>query len=193
MTTQKPTRRRSPRTDALRSRAALHIALPSRGLGSKAAALNLKPFGVKITDRLPADDRFRRVVLPAGWRGIPDDGLNMWASVVDQHGRTRAALHWEVRENGSHPLTFVVEVRHYVQAAIWGIEPLVLDQQWATRAEVLAAVQPKLDVVADQARYIEETRFNDPSAVAMFPLLVEEIHQFARFVETVKAAPEVAR
>lgn len=174
-------------------------ALPSRGLGTKLAASNLKQFGLLVGQRVIGDIRFREVTLPDGWHGVPaieprHEGVDphRWGAVVDQHGRTRATVKWVwSTEEDWHPLTIVYAVCDYTLAAMRDRERLVLDQQWATRAEVLAAAQGELDMAADAAR--QHDRYARPRRSGTFRGLVYDVHRFARFVEAVKAAPEVTR
>lgn len=167
-------------------------ALPARGLNTPGAGINLTPFGLIIGHPLFDDSQWTQVLLPDGWRGyasgITDiDGIDprRWGHVVDQFGRTRASVTW-LGGGGLawQPLTAIADVRDYTQRAIRDAEPLALDQQWATRARVLAVARAELDWTCNIARASGRGE--------LLSDIADRIHEIHLFIEAVQTAPEHA-
>lgn len=135
--------------------------LPNEVLHSTDA--DLEAMGIQLGEPVAGDALFRHATLPAGWRR---EGGNhaMWSYLVDEHGRRRAQIFYKAAFYDRSAHISVTSVIGYAWAVVNDDQPLVLDDTWATREAVLAALDEhgsrEAKQAADWAKRVEET--DDP-------------------------------
>lgn len=94
-----------------------------------------------------SDPLFREASLPEGWMKRPTEH-SMWSEIVDPLGRARGAVFYKAAFYDRRAFMRLESVDSYVSRCVYGTEAPVLDDAWATRDAVVAA----LDDIADDRR-----------------------------------------
>ena len=122
--------------------------------------------GFTFGDPDPDDPMFRPATLPEGWKRKGSSHA-MWSYIVDQHGRERAAIFYKAAFYDRSAFMGLNGLGGYVAKHVEHGEPLIFDDEWATREAVLTELRALRDAcrkeVADCRRYAaaDESRGED--------------------------------
>jgi hypothetical protein len=97
----------------------------------------------------PGDDLFCPATLPPGWKREGSDHA-MWSYLLDEHGRKRVSIFYKAAFYDRRAFMRLNGVHAYVWDVVHNNGEYVLDDLWATRETVLAALR------AEQERYEKE-------------------------------------
>jgi hypothetical protein len=100
---------------------------------------DLTALGFKLGDVVEGDKLFRHAELPEGWKREGSEHA-MWSYIVDDKGRRRCSVFFKGAWYDRSAHISVSTVAGYVLACVHENAPVVLDDEWATRDAVLAAL-----------------------------------------------------
>lgn len=89
------------------------------------------------------DPMFRRVTLPDGWSRQASDHA-MWSYIVDGLGRRRVGMFYKAAFYDRQANARVISLGEYLQQCVWEDLVPVLDDEWATAAEVLRIAEERM-------------------------------------------------
>lgn len=104
---------------------------------------DLIALGFTLGDQVTGDRLFRRAELPAGWKREGSDHA-MWSYIVDGLGRRRVSIFYKAAFYDRRAGLSVIAVYGYVGHCLDEKTNPVLDDVWATRDAVRAAVVGQL-------------------------------------------------
>ncbi|MEV7805063.1 hypothetical protein AB0O28_19140 [Microbispora sp. NPDC088329] len=99
----------------------------------------LTKLGFQLGEQVKDDPLFRRTVLPEGWKREPSDH-SMWSYIVDELGRRRVAMFYKAAWYDRRADLSITTVHGYVSDCLDHDTAPILDDSWATREAVLAAL-----------------------------------------------------
>jgi hypothetical protein len=126
--------------------------IPTRIIGAEE---ELTALGFTLGDVVEGDPLFRHATLPEGWKREGSDHA-MWSKIVDSLGRPRCSIFYKAAFYDRDAHISVYAVGGYVSECLYEDKVPVLDQEWATREAVLAAVQKASDQQSEQASQWDE-------------------------------------
>lgn len=100
---------------------------------------DLVALGFTLGPTVDGDPLFREATLPAGWKREGSDH-NMWSYIVDPLGRRRCSVFYKAAFYDRKAHISVTSIYGYVQECLYDDQVPVLDDSWATRDQVLAAL-----------------------------------------------------
>lgn len=123
----------------------------------------------------PADPLFRPAALPEGWTKRATEH-SMWSEIVDTHGRVRVMVFYKAAFYDRRAYMRIENLDGYVYRLMHKNETPVLDDTWATRDAVVAALVEYRNTeqgYADRAdsSYADEARRNIDRAQALIESL----------------------
>ncbi|MCW2899294.1 MAG: hypothetical protein JWO67_1559 [Streptosporangiaceae bacterium] len=138
--------------------------IPSQINGGSEA--DLTSLGFVLGEQVDGDPMFRRATLPAGWKREGSDH-SMGSYIVDGLGRRRCGIFYKAAFYDRSAHISVTSVYGYVSECLHDGKTPVLDDEWATKSAVLAAVEQIRDTESEQIdfwtqhgnqQYVEESR-----------------------------------
>jgi len=99
----------------------------------------LTALGFQFGEPVDGDPLFRKAVLPEGWKRQPSDH-SMWSYIVDPQGRRRVAMFYKAAPYDRRAFCRIQSLYGYVLDCLHEDRTPVLDETWATRDAVLAAL-----------------------------------------------------
>jgi len=121
--------------------------LPSKVHGDRA---EWEALGFRFGDPDPDDPMFMPATLPDGWQRRATDH-SMWSVIVDALGRDRVEVFYKAAFYDRSAFMRFNHLSVYVMKHVEDGEPLVMDDDWATRDAVLAAMREQLKEEREQA------------------------------------------
>lgn len=100
---------------------------------------DLTALGFKLGDVVDGDPMFRRATLPDNWTREGSDHA-MWSYLLDGLGRRRASIFYKAAFYDRKAFLSVATVQGYVSERAYDNKRIVLDDEWATKDAVLAAI-----------------------------------------------------
>lgn len=135
--------------------------LPSEIMGVRA---EFETLGFVFGDPDPDDPLFMPATLPEGWQRQATDH-SMGSVIVDTLGRERVSIFYKAAFYDRRAHMNLVSLDWYVAKHVEYDGPLVLSDEWATRAEVLAAMRKQRDEELREAAkfdgYAADTQVRD--------------------------------
>jgi hypothetical protein len=127
--------------------------LPSDLRGTEAA---FEELGFILGDVQADDPLFRQVTLPAGWAREASDHA-MWSYIIDPLGRRRVSIFYKAVYYDRSAHAAVVTLHSYLTSCAWDNRLPVLDDAWATPAEVLQIAEAgQEEQAAEAARWSKQ-------------------------------------
>lgn len=121
--------------------------IPTRISGADEQALT--DLGFALGEEVDGDPMFRRATLPPGWKRDGSD-RSMWSYIVDALGRRRCSIFYKAAFYDRSAHISVTGVHGYVSECLYDGKAPVLDEQWATKAAVLAELERIRDRESEQ-------------------------------------------
>lgn len=109
--------------------------IPAKGYSEP----DLAALGFKLGAIDPSDRLFREATLPPGWKR-DNTGHSMHTDILDELGRKRIGIFYKAAWYDRRADLSIVTVHGYVRSCLYKDQPPVLDDVWATRDAVLAAL-----------------------------------------------------
>ena len=132
-------------------RAGQHELVHSDSLPAKCDKAAFEALGFTFGDPDPADPLFMPATLPAGWEKRATDH-SMGSVIVDPLGRERVSIFYKAAFYDRSAHMSLVGLGWYVQKWIeYDCPAVILDDEWATREAVLAAMRNLRQHYADEA------------------------------------------
>lgn len=124
---------------------------------------DLIDLGFTLGDPRPDDPLFRDATFPEGWTRVPFPDSDYGTYVVDRLGRPRVLLWYKSAFYDRRAHIKVLDVHSYAEYCVDRRTPPVLDQEWATRERMLAA----LDDIAVRQTESRASFADDPDLLAV--------------------------
>lgn len=109
--------------------------IPARGYRDE----DLTALGFTLGDVTPGDDLFREAAMPTDWKRA-GTGHSMHTDIVDELGRKRIGIFYKAAWYDRKADLSIVSVSGYIRSCLYEEAEPILDDAWATRDAVLAAL-----------------------------------------------------
>jgi hypothetical protein len=141
---------------------------------------DLTALGFKLGDAVDGDPMFRHATLPEGWER-EGSAHAMWSHLLDELGRKRASIFYKAAFYDRDAFISVTTVSGYVSSQAYDKQPVVLDDTWATKEAVLAAIDELR--TRDAERVEEWTQYGNDEYVREYSAKVREWDAFKARIE----------
>lgn len=116
---------------------------------------DLKSLGFDLGPVVDGDPMFRRADLPDGWTRDGSEHA-MWSYLLDGLGRRRASIFYKAAFYDRSAFLSLMTVKGYVSDRAYDNKRIVLDDTWATKDAVLAAIDELRAYDVEQAQFWTE-------------------------------------
>ena len=126
-------------------------AIPTRTMGC--TDQDLLDLGFTLGPPRHGDPLFRDATLPAGWTRAAVDDTGLATYLLDPLGRPRCSVFYKAAFYDRDAHITILSVPAYVSQCIDRRQPPVLDEVWATRDRVLAALDDRAATAAERIEF----------------------------------------